>query len=119
MLSAGALFFCASVSHACAAGLPSGTYDCYLSSGLRPGKIEIHGNTYRGPAQEGKFQGSYPFEVSEGGTIRWGGPLGSLSSGGNTVVSSTLSDPNGKFVGFDIVVRTASGTFQTAACRKI
>ena len=99
---------------ASAAALADGVYNCYISS-MMLGQIEIDGGVYRGPAFDGNFQGDYPCEVI-GDTVNWGGPLGGITSDGNTVVSTVLKDAGGGNVGFDIMIRNARGNFQTISC---
>jgi hypothetical protein len=102
-------------SPAAAANLADGTYQCTLGSALMGG-IEIVGNTYKGPAYDGKYEGTYTFEVTEGGTINWNGPLGGLDSGGNKVVSTVLTDTGGGKTGFDFTIQLPSGNFSTVNC---
>lgn len=110
---AGALVLLAVQAHA--AELADGTYRCTIGS-YHLGNIEIGGGMYQGPAFDGNYEGSYPLEVTESGTINWGGPLGGISSGGNTVVATVLKDAGGGTVGFDIQIQNASGNFQTISC---
>ncbi|MDB5523038.1 MAG: hypothetical protein JWM58_801 [Rhizobium sp.] len=98
-----------------AAELPDGLYDCSISS-FRLGQIEISQGVYRGPAHDRNFEGDYPFEVTESGTINWGGPLGGISTGGNKVVSTEIKDAGGGRVGFDIMIQNERGNFQTISC---
>jgi hypothetical protein len=100
---------------ASATQLADGRYRCVISS-FHLGDIEIEGSTYRGPAFDGQFEGDYQFEVTDGNTINWGGPLGGISSDGNTVVSTVLKDAGGGTVGFDITIQNARGNFQTISC---
>lgn len=113
LVSAGALVLLA--GHAHAAELAQGTYRCTIGS-YHLGNIEIGAGTYQGPAFDGNYEGAYPLEVTESGTINWGGPLGGISSGGNTVVATVLKDAGGGTVGFDIQIQNASGNFQTISC---
>lgn len=102
---------------AAAAGLKNGTYECTIGYPIRSmGNIEIDGGTYRGPAYDGKYEGRYAFEVTEGGTINWKGPLGGYSSGGNKVVATVLKDTGGGRTGFDITIQLESGNFSTVNC---
>lgn len=96
-------------------GLPDGTYGCYIGSNSFLGAIEIAGNVYRGPAFDGQYEGEYPLEVTDGGTINWGGPLGGISSSGN-VVSTVLTNAGNNNVGFDITIQNNEGNFQTISC---
>lgn len=94
--------------------LPDGLYGCYISS-MMLGQIEIDGDVYRGPAYDQKWEGDYPFEVTDQGTVNWGGPLGGISLAG-TVVATVLVDAGGGRVGFDITLQNTSGNFQTISC---
>jgi hypothetical protein len=105
------LFF---AGHAAAADLKDGSFTCTLGSMIL-GQIELEAGMFRGPAFDGEFEGDYPFEVTASGTINWGGPLGGLSSDGNTVVSTVLKKA-GDRIGFDITIRNARGNFQTISC---
>lgn len=105
------LFF---VGHAGAADLADGSFTCYLGE-MVLGQIELDAGKFRGPAFDGAFEGDYPFEVTASGTINWGGPLGGLSSDGNTVVSTVLKKA-GDRTGFDITIENSRGNFQTISC---
>ena len=105
------LFF---AGHAAAADLKDGSFTCHLGN-MVLGQIELEAGMFRGPAFDGNFEGDYPFEVTGSGTINWGGPLGGLSSDGNTVVSTVLKKA-GDRIGFDITVQNARGNFQTISC---
>ena len=94
--------------------LPDGLYGCTISN-MFLGEIEISGGTYRGPAFDGNWGDSYPFEVTEQGTINWGGPLGGISAAGK-VVSSVIGNAGGNRVGFDITIQNDRGNFQTISC---
>jgi len=113
--------FCAAAAVLATAGsalpveLPDGLYGCWISS-MMLGQIEIDGEVYRGPAFDQKFEGDYPFEVTDQGTINWGGPLGGISSDGNTVVSTVIKDAGGGRLGFDITIKNSRGNFQTISC---
>lgn len=98
-----------------AASLSDGTFRCVISS-YHLGDIQIEGAVYRGPAFDGNFEGDYPFEVTDGGTINWGGPLGGISSDGNTVIGTVLGDAGGGKFGFDITIQNERGNFQTITC---
>ncbi|MDB5507437.1 MAG: hypothetical protein JWR75_2075 [Devosia sp.] len=94
--------------------LKDGRYNCTLGT-YYMGDIELEDGQYRGPAWDGKFEGDYPYELTEGGTINWDGPLGGLSSGGNTVVATVLGDVGGT-VGFDITIQLENGNFSQVTC---
>lgn len=94
--------------------LPDGVYDCYLGMAFF-GNIKIDGDTFGGPALDGNYEGFYPFEVTDGGTVNWGGPLGALSSDGNKVVATVIKDRGGR-PGFDITLQNGSGNFQSIIC---
>lgn len=101
-----------------AAALPDATYRCEMYSGtmiMHLGDIAISGNTYQGPAWDGNYEGTYDYELTEGGTINWGGPMGGFSSGGNTIVSTALVR-NGEDLAFDITMQLESGNFSTVSC---
>lgn len=103
------------VQPAHAAGLlPDGVYGCTISN-MFLGAIEISGNTYRGPAYDENWGDSYPLDVTDQGTINWGGPLGGISDAGE-VVSTVLGKSFGGKVGFDITIRNDRGNFQTITC---
>ena len=108
----------AGIGPASAANLPDGTYICQLYSGgmmMNLGSIEISGSTYRGPAYDGNYEGSYPFELTDAGTINWGGPMGGFDSGGNTIVSTVLVK-DGNQQAFDVTMQLESGNFTTVSC---
>ena len=115
LLSAAAAAIALASAPAFAADLEDGTYQCTLGSAMMGG-IEIVGNTYKGPAYDGKYEGTYDFEVTSGGTINWKGPLGGLDSGGNKVVSTVLTDTGGGKIGFDFTIQLPSGNFSTVNC---
>lgn len=94
-----------------AATLENGTYRCIIDAfSMHLGDIEIDGSTYRGPAYDGAYEGDYRFSLSPEGAITWNGPLGGISASG-TIVSSTVND-----LGFDIIFKNDSGSFQTVSC---
>lgn len=111
-----AAFIAATATSALGAELPNGVYGCYIGGNAFLGAIEIAGNVYRGPAFDGQYEGDYPFEVTDGGTINWGGPLGGISSGGNQVVSTVLTNAGNNNTGFDITIQNPEGNFQTISC---
>lgn len=101
-----------------AASLPDGTYVCQLYSGgmtMNLGSIEISGNSYRGPAYDGNYEGSYPLQVTDAGTINWGGPLGGFEGEGQKVVSSVLTK-DGNNTALDVTIQMPSGNFTTVSC---
>ena len=107
-----------SVPLARAAELQDGTYRCEMYSGtmiMHLGDIEIEGTSYRGPANDGNYEDSYDFELTDAGTINWGGPMGGFDSGGNTIVSSVLTG-DAERPGFDITIQLQSGNFSTVSC---
>jgi hypothetical protein len=99
---------------ASAAELLDGLYDCRIGSAFL-GSIRIEGKTFSGPAYDGKFEGSYPFDASDGQTIVWGGPLGGITEAGK-VVSTVLTDVGKGRIGFDITIQNPRGNFQTIGC---
>lgn len=108
-----AMAMCA--GQAAAVELADGLYGCTLSSYFL-GDILIEGGTFRGPAFDGEFGDAYPFEITEGNTINWGGPLGGLSADGNQIVSTVLRNAGGGKIGFDITIQNARGNFQMVSC---
>ena len=80
---------------ASAKSIDEGTYTCMYYIGdtlLSMGDIEITGDSYRGPAYDGKYGPSYDYELTDDGYIVWRGPLGGLTSDGNQVGTSTFED---------------------------
>jgi hypothetical protein len=112
---AAAILFAAFAMPAAAAGLQDGIFDCYIGSAFL-GNIKIENGTFAGPAFDGNYEGFYPVEVTDGGTVNWGGPLGGMSTDGNTVVATVLKDRGGGRVGFDITLQNAQGNFQSVGC---
>jgi hypothetical protein len=101
-----------------AGSLPDGAYRCQMYSGsmiMHLGDIAIRGNTYQGPAYDGKFAGTYAYRLNDSGTIDWGGPMGGFDSGGNRVVS-TVFKRNGAEPAFDVTIQLKSGNFSTVSC---
>ena len=49
---------------------PDGTYVCMMEQYLA-GDIEVAGNTYKGPAFDGRYEGTYDFEVDDFDNIHW------------------------------------------------
>ncbi len=112
------LFAISLPSHA--ASLPDGVYRCSMYSGsmlMHLGDIEISGDSYQGPAYDGDYEGAYDYEVTDGGTINWGGPMGGFDSGGNEVVSTVLKR-NGDDIAFDVMIQLESGNFSTVSCAR-
>lgn len=93
--------------------LEDGIFRCTISN-MFLGEIEINGTTYRGPAYDQKWEGSYPFEETAEKTINWGGPLGGISEAGKVV--ATVLKKSGKKIGFDITIQNERGNFQTISC---
>jgi len=117
-LSIGAAVAATFVTTASAAQLPDGVYRCQMYAGnmmMHLGDIEIVGNTYRGPAFDGAYEGSYEYKLTDAGTINWGGPMGGFDSGGNTIVSSVLKR-DGDRAAFDVTMQLESGNFSTVSC---
>jgi hypothetical protein len=118
VFSIGAAFAANFVTTASAAQLPDGVYRCQMYAGnmmMHLGDIEILGTTYRGPAFDGAYEGSYEYELTDAGTINWGGPMGGFDSGGNTIVSSVLKR-DGDRAAFDVTMQLESGNFSTVSC---
>lgn len=104
---------------ASAAALPDGTYTCNLLSGtmlMHLGSIRITGNSYEGPAYDGNYEGQYGYEMTDAGTIHWGGPMGGFEGDGQTIVSSVMADAGNNQVGFDVIIRMPSGNFTAVSC---
>ena len=102
-----------------AAALPDGTYTCNLYSGgmlMNLGSIEIAGNSYRGPAYDGNYEGQHPYELTDGGTVNWGGPMGGFEGDGQTIVATVQTDAGSGQTGFDITIQMPSGNFTTVSC---
>jgi hypothetical protein len=103
---------------ASADNLLDATYRCEMYSGstlMHLGDIEISGSTYRGPANDGNYGDAYDYELTDAGTINWGGPMGGFDSDGNTIVSTVLKQ-NGDRQAFDITMQLKSGNFMTVSC---
>jgi len=99
--------------------LPDGFYDCSSFSGgmiIGFGEIEIDGNTYRGPAYDQNFEGDYEYELTSEGVVLWKGPMGGLSSDGNSIASTVLSSDKAASAGFTILVKTKRENFQQIGC---
>lgn len=82
--------------------LADGIYYCSISN-MHLGDIEIAGNSYRGPAFDKNWEGTYTFEETSEGTINWHGPLGGISAAGK-IVSTVLKNAGGNRVGFDVMI---------------
>jgi hypothetical protein len=102
-------------SNSMAGTLDDGDYGCYIGNSFL-GAIQIAGNVYRGPAFDGKYEGDYSYSVSDQGTIDWGGPLGGISSGGNKIASTVLTDAGNGRHGYDITIQNSEGNFQSISC---
>jgi hypothetical protein len=102
------------VGIASAAKLVDGLYDCTIGTAFL-GSIRIDGAMFSGPAYDGKFKDSYPFDASDGQTIIWGGPVGGITDYGK-IVSTVLTDVGKGRVGFDITIQNPRGNFQTINC---
>ena len=112
------LLGCCLSSAAAAANLPDATYRCEMYSGsmlMHLGDIEISGGSYRGPANDGNYGDPYPYELTDAGTINWGGPMGGFDSDGNQIVSTVLKR-NGDAAAFDVTLQLKSGNFSTISC---
>ena len=98
--------------------LPDGVYRCEMYSGsmmMHLGDIVIAGSTYQGPANGPDYGSAYEYELTNSGTINWGGPMGGFDSDGNTIVSTVLKK-NGDQVAFDVMMQLNSGNFSTVSC---
>lgn len=96
--------------------MPDGDYRCSIGSFVL-GVIKLENGSYQGPAHDGNYEGAYPFEVTESGTIDWGGPLGGMSSGGNKVLGTVIVR-DGDALAFDITLQNSRGNFQTVSCMR-
>jgi hypothetical protein len=106
-------------SPAFADALPDGTYICNLYSGgtlMNLGSIRISGERYEGPAYDGNYEGQYGYELTDAGTINWGGPRGGFEGDGQKIVSSVVTDAGDGNAGFDITIEMPSGNFTTVSC---
>jgi hypothetical protein len=84
--------------------LPDGTYQCMMEQ-YGAGGIEIVGDTYKGPAFDGKYTGTYDFEIDSHDNIHWGGPVGGYTDPGYTLIASRIvSDSHGN-VGIEMSVK--------------
>ena len=84
--------------------LPDGTYTCVMGQYIQ-GDIEIIGNTYKGPAYDRQYDGTYTFEVSEEGVITWHGPVGAYTQEGIQLIASTVVDMGGGELGIQFSIR--------------
>ncbi len=96
--------------------MPDGDYRCSIGSFVL-GVIKLENGTYQGPAHDENYEGAYPFEVTDSGTINWGGPLGGMSSGGNKVMGTVIVR-DGDALAFDITIQNSRGNFQTISCMR-
>lgn len=71
--------------------LPDGTYDCMLDNGYLAGSMEIAGNSYKGPAFDGKYDGAYPFETGPGGGLFLKGPVGGYTDPGFQFIGALIA----------------------------
>ncbi|MEI9888305.1 MAG: hypothetical protein WDN08_17760 [Rhizomicrobium sp.] len=101
--------------------LPDATFECSMWSGSFPmimGNIRIKGLTFQGPAFDNKFEGGpYPYAMS-GKVVLWKGPLGGLSSGGNRVAATVVTNNDPAKAAFDITVMSASGNAHSVNCSR-
>jgi len=95
-------------AHPATAQQIDGRYACTTST-FYLGDIVISGQTYRGPAYDGRFEEAHPIQVA-GQNITWGGTLGPITAAGK-VVSTVLRDG-----GFDITIESEGGNRQTINC---
>ncbi|MBL6852160.1 MAG: hypothetical protein ISS15_13140 [Alphaproteobacteria bacterium] len=97
-------------------GLPDGKYVCTL--GLQSiGNITIDGGRYAGPASESDTLEFYPYDV-EGKVVIWKGPMGGLSSGGNSVASTVIDRNDAQEATFHMQIQTSGGNFTTVSCTR-
>ena len=100
--------------------LPDGIYECsmYTGSLVIMGNIRIAGMTFQGPAFDNKFEGGpYPYQMS-GKVVLWKGPMGGLSSGGNKVAATVMTNNNPAKAAFDITVISQAGNAHTINCSR-
>jgi hypothetical protein len=97
-------------------GLPDGVYQCTMGTALM-GNITIDGGRYSGPASESDAPDFHPYDV-EGKVVLWKGPLGGLSSGGNSVASTIIDRNDAQEVTFHVVVHTSGGNFTDVSCTR-
>ena len=103
---------------AAAAALPDGPYTCNLLSGsmlMNLGSIRISGNSYEGPAYDGNYEGQYDYELTDGGTVNWGGPMGGFEGDGQKIVATVTTDAGNGQIGFDVTIQMPSGNFTTVS----
>ncbi len=84
--------------------LPDGTYTCVMGQYIQ-GDIEIIGNTYKGPAYDREYKGTYTFDVSEEGFITWHGPVGAYTEEGIQLIGTTVVDMGGGELGIQFSIR--------------
>jgi hypothetical protein len=101
--------------------LPEGGYACSLWSGgmlMVMGMIEVKDGRYRGPGFDGKYPGGWhAYDLSPDGAVIWTGKLGALDTDGNQVVSSVLTTGDSGQTFIRVLVKTDTGSTQTADCR--
>ncbi len=98
-------------------GLPDGTYQCTMGLSALMGNITIEGGRYSGPDSESDAHEFYPYDV-EGKVVLWKGPLGGLSSGGNSVASTVIDRNEANETTFHVVVQTSGGNFTNVYCTR-
>jgi len=97
-----------------AGALPDGTYECLFDVYIA-GEMEIVGNTYKGPAFNGQYEGTYEYSI-EDQTIFWNGPVGGYTEDGFEVLGTIIvKDGNGK-LGFQMQVRQDGGSPNAVVC---
>jgi hypothetical protein len=101
-LALGAIVIGSTAGIAAAAQLPDGSYYCSIS-GMGSGSIEIVGNTYKGPAFDGNYEGTYEYELTNAGTVNWFGPVGAYTEDGYAIVS-TVTYGGDTIRGFDMII---------------
>lgn len=90
VLAAAAMLF-ALTTPALAIELPDGTYECLLDGRYGAGDMEIAGRTYRGPAFDRNYTGSYEFELDESnGNITFLGPVGGYTEPGFQLIGGLV-----------------------------
>lgn len=94
IIAAAALALIATPAFA-AISLPDGTYDCTMD-GYISGSFEIVGSTYKGPAFDGNYEGTYDMVVDpDTGNITFKGPVGGYTEPGFQLIGGMVVDIDG------------------------
>lgn len=97
---------------AVAGQLPDNVYRCILGMDAHMGDILIEGASYRGPAYNSAYGDAYGYDVDDQYLVNWGGPLGGLTSDGNSIDLTQVFDVGDGRQGFYMQIRSegSSGT---------